>query len=286
MGDNRLAYTAKPAASLAPSKEVSLRHSSVGTRIAALGAVALFAAACPSLSTTRPTGLCSKVGIFTVGDTTRDSLATDDCTQSDGTYIDFWGFDADTQVNLRFHLSSPSNLAILELFDSRGAIIANSYVQGAVDTASTMRVMVDSGSYAISVRGTASGGRGPYRLVAVNDTAAVGGCTYVWVTPGITTAQTITNANACTAGPGGAGYNYHVYTIVLLQNETLDITEHTTAFAPYVALLGSSVSSSSSVDSTGTNAFISFITSAQGAYQIWAGSSETNALGQYTITLH
>ena len=250
--------------------------------MACAGAVVV--AAC-DVTTRPPTGLCSLVSPYVVGDTVRDSLATGDCQQSDGTYIDFHNFTADAQAALRISLSSPTNPAILQVFDSRGAIVANSYVEtNSADTAATLRVILAGGTYGIGVRGTKKGAKGAYRMIAVNDTAAVAGCGFVWVTAGTTISQRIVNSD-CGAGPGGPGYIYHVYTIVLLQNQTLDITEHSTAFSPQLFLVGQTGTTSSTVDSSGTNASLSYLNSLQGAFQLWVGGSTVAALGTYTLTL-
>jgi hypothetical protein len=241
-------------------------------------------AAC-DISTAPPTGTCDKVSSYVVGDTARDSLASGDCQQSDGTYIDFYNFTLDTQAQLRILLSSPANPAILQLFDSRGAVIANSYVEtSTADTSAALRVVLGGGTYGIGVRGAKKSARGTYRLVTLNDTTAIGGCGYTWITAGTTMSQRILGTD-CTAGPGGAGYIYHVYTIVLLQNQSLDVTEHSTAFTPQMYLIGTTGTATSQVDSSGANANISFQSIGQGAFQLWVGSSTASALGAYTLTL-
>ena len=250
--------------------------------MACAGAVVV--AAC-DVTTAPPAGLCNQVSPYVIGDTARDSLATGDCQQGDGTYIDFHNFTADAQTALRISLSSPTNPAILQVFDSRGAVIANSYVQtGLADTSATRRLILASGTYGIGVRGAKKGAKGAYHFIATNDTAVVSGCGYIWVTPGTTMSQRIVNTD-CGTGPGGPGYIYHVYTVVLLQSQSLDITEHSTAFSPQMYLIGVTGSTVSSVDSTGTNAIISFLNAGQGAFQLWVGGSTTAALGDYTLTL-
>jgi hypothetical protein len=252
--------------------------------LAVATAGAVMVAAC-DLTTRPPAGTCNKVTAYTVGDTARDSLASNDCQQSDGTYIDFHNFTLDTQSSLRISLSSPTNPAILQLFDSRGAVVANSYAEaGLADTSATLRVILSRGTYGIGVRASRRNAKGAYRLIAADDTAAVAGCGFVWVTTGTTIAQRILNSD-CTSGPGGSAYIYHVYTIVLLQSQTLDITEHSTAFAPQLYLVGATGTTTSTVDSTGTNAVMSYLNSLQGAFQLWVGSSSVAALGDYTLTL-
>ncbi len=247
-------------------------------------AVVLAAAACTSLDTPKPSGLCDKSVALAIADTVRDTLTTTDCKLSDGTYIDYFSFGLGEQQSLRFALSSPSNQAIMMLLDGRGAIIANSYLQHGADTTATLRTMLDSGTYTLAVRGVNAGGTGPYLMSVTNDTTPVGGCSWVWLTPGDSTAQTI-RASDCTTGPGGSSYFYHVYAIVLIQNQIIDITEHSTAFDPQAYLVGTNGTTASVVDSTGHNAVISYTNATQGALQLWVGSSAAGSLGQYSLTL-
>jgi hypothetical protein len=283
-GGRRLPSLPGTASRRTPVQEDPLRPISVKAPLALIIAGTVVAAAC-NLTTPPPSGTCSKVATYTVGDTARDSLASDDCRQSDGTYIDFYNVDIGAQASLRLALSSPTNPAILQVFDSRGAIIANSYAETTVaDTSAALRVILAPGSYGIGVRASQSGARGPYRLIVADDTARVGGCGFVWVTAGITTSGQILNTD-CNAGPGGTTFLYHVYTIVLLNTQTLDITEHSTAFAPQLVLVGATTVSYSTVDTTGANAIISYLSAGQGAYTLWVGSSSAAALGDYTLTL-
>jgi hypothetical protein len=250
--------------------------------LVAVGAILLVMAGC--LSSVANPGGCDKSINYVVGDTARDSLTSGDCRASDGTYYDFFGIQTATQVNLRISLSSPTNQALLWLYDSRGAIIANSIIGAGADTSAKLRVILGPGAYAISVRGVNSGKTGAYRMVATVDTTPVAGCGYVWVTPGTSTSQNLANTD-CTTGPGGANYIYHVYTIVLLANQSITFTEHSTAFSPQMTLMTPTGSTVSTADSTGKNASIFYVTPAQGAFQLWVGSSNQLQVGAYTLTM-
>ncbi len=262
-----------------------MHQRSVGMPLVTSAAVGLLALACTNLSTPTPSGVCAQLGTYVIGDTVRDSLAAGDCVLLDNAYVDYYSFTLSGQAALQILLSSPRTGAVLYVYDSRSAIIANSAVGvSIIDTAASLRVILDSGTYRIAVHASTPGGSGPYRLVAVNDTAPVAGCGLVWVTHAITTTQTIRSTD-CTNGPGGTGFLYHVYAIVLLRNENLDVAEHSTAFAPAMYLVGSSGASGSTVDSTGATADISFATPLQSAFQLWVGSSDQSAVGQYTLTI-
>ena len=84
--------------------------------------------------------------------------------------------------------------------------MVNSVLTSTLDTTTTVRMMLGTGGYAghRSYR-INQGQRAKYTLVAVTDTSAVAGCGPIWVTPGITTTQTITRSD-CTQGPGGGNF--------------------------------------------------------------------------------
>jgi hypothetical protein len=232
--------------------------------------------------------MCGASTSYVVGDTARDSLTSASCKLSDGTYINYHSFTSDVQANLRISLSSPSNPAILQIIDTRGAVLVNSLATAlAVNTADTtalVRVILAAGSYLIAVRGANGGRTGPYRMVAANDASPASGCTPIWVTRGITTAQQLLNSD-CTQGPNGTKFIYHVYDIVLLNLDAALFTEHSNAFTPGLLVVGSTSSARSSADSTGTNALIDFVANQQDLYRLWVGSTDSLKLGAYTLTI-
>lgn len=214
---------------------------------------------------------------YTLGDSIADTLTAHTCRR-------LYQFAVDSQTSVRFHVSSPGLTTLLQLFDSNEAIIMNSALTNAPDTATTVRMMLGSGSYQLAVIPLNTGQSGAFRFVMATDTTAVRGCNPVWVTPGITTSQTITAAD-CGLGPMGSLYYTHAYALVLLQLQPVLLFETSTAFAPELQLAGGGNTIISTPDTTGTMAGISAIAQSQGAYIIWVGSSKTGQTGSYTLQI-
>jgi hypothetical protein len=160
----------------------------------------------------------------------------------------------------------------------------NSALTNAPGSATTVRMMLGSGSYLLAVIPLNMGQSGAFRFVAATDTSAVSGCDPVWVTPGITTSQTITAAD-CGLGPFGSLYYTHAYTLVLLQAQVVTFTEVSTSFPPELALAGGGNTLTSGSDTTSTTASIAAIALGQGAYTVWVGSSKTGQTGSYTLQI-
>ena len=214
---------------------------------------------------------------FTLGVAASDSFTSTRC-------MAFYQFSVSTQTNLRIALTSPGLRTFLQLVDSGGRFLMNSVLTASLDTATTVRMMLGTGSYSLSVVPFDQGQSGKYRLVAVTDTSAVGGCTPVWVTPGITTTQAITRAD-CTQSPSGASYFTHVYALMLRTGQSIDLSEHSTALAPGLILTGPDGTQSSTPDSLGTTALLSTTIGGQGAYRLWTGSVTAGQVGTYTLQI-
>ncbi len=212
-----------------------------------------------------------------VGVTARDSLTSSRCVQ-------FYQISVGAQQNLRVALTSPGLQTFLQLIDQGGTILMNSALTSTLDTATTMRMMIGSGSYALVVIPVSQGRSGKYSLVAATDTSAVAGCVPVWVTTGITTTQAITRAD-CTKGPRGSNFYYHVYSVMLRGGQGVHLSEYSTALAPEVTLVGPDGNLPSSPDSLGTTAQLDYTITGQGMYRVWVGSSSQGQVGSYTLQI-
>ena len=210
-----------------------MRHTLGGALIAPLCASLSLLGACTSLTSEVQSNNCTQVGSLVVGDTVRDSVTASSCRQSDQTYSNRYRFQLTAQTKLRASLSSPLHKAFLFVSDSQGVVIANSSITSPLDTAATLYLILRAGSYALGVSSVATAPSGPLRMVALTDTTAISGCLPVWISPGITTSQTISTAS-CTTGPLGSNYPSHSYLTVTLAGRELKLTEHATAFAPQI----------------------------------------------------
>lgn len=264
-----------------------MRHFSGDLRAAVACAAVLGAAAC-SLDSSAPTGGgdCTRVGTVALGDTLRDSLVASSCRQANGTYAAFYAIQVDSpQSQVRLALASGAP-AFMVLGDARNAIIVNSLYTDTLGTTAAIRIIAKGGRYVIGVNSGGQAPSGAFSLTFARDSSPVRGCTPIWVTTGITTAQTLT-ASDCTFGPQGTKYYTHLYLAVILGNEELRLTEHTTAFPPQAQLVGQNGQTAglSSLDSTGANAVVDFVPSTDNLLLMWLGSSDSLQTGAYTLTI-
>lgn len=252
-----------------------MRHTRAILALAAAVGAPVAAAAC--LGSTDVGCIPSVAVPYALGASITDTLTAQTCRR-------LYQFAVDSQTNVRVDVSSPGLTTVLELFDSSGAIVMNSVLTNAPDTATSVRMMLGTGSYLLTVIPVKVGQSGAFRLTTVADTAAVGGCAPVWVTPGITTSQTIRGGD-CGRGPAGSSYPSHVYALVLLQTQQVTLIESSTSFPPQLQLAGGGNTLISTPDTAGTTASISATAFLQGEYTIWVGSSKTGQTGSYTLQI-
>jgi hypothetical protein len=266
-------------------KENSLRQIHHGALVA-LGCIGVAAmTGCVSLDSPQLGGDCSKLGTLTLGQTLVDSVTTGSCRLTDLTYANFYTFAVDSQTRLTVTLHSRSQDAFTWLSDTTSLIKAITTATQSPDTVATMRLFLKAGSYRLAVNSYLSSPSGAFSVVTAPDTAPVRGCTPFWITSGVTTSQTITNAD-CKQGPLGTNYIYHLYLYMIPGGGHLNLTEHSTAFAPQVLVVSQSgaVVAYSATDTTHTNALVSYFPTAQDALLLFVGSSDTPGLGAYTLT--
>ncbi|HVO36025.1 MAG TPA: hypothetical protein VMT21_10690 [Gemmatimonadales bacterium] len=243
----------------------------------AAAAASLTAAACINVTGSTCAVEQSDYHNLTFGVAASDSLTSKTC-------IAFYKFSVGAQTNLRVTLTSPGIQTFLQVSDSTGVIRVNSVLSTALDTTTTVRMMLGAGGYQIFVVPYHEGQRAQYTLLAVTDTSAVGGCGAVWVTPGITTTQTISHAD-CTQGPGGSNSFTHVYGLLLRSGQSVVFSEHSTSLAPGMTLTGPDGTEPSTADSLGTTALLTTTVGSQGAYRLWVGSTSAGQVGSYTLQI-
>jgi len=237
---------------------------------------------CPSLASTLPAG-CTKSTTIAVSDTVRTSFGTNTCTQGNGTWADFYNLVLTSQSNLVVSVASPGLATYLVVYDQNRTPIAASNLVSAPDTAATVRVMLATATYQIAVIDTL-GKPGPYRL-SISPDAAPPGCGLIWITPRITTTQTLTNSD-CTAGSGGTLHYYHHYEMAMLFAQSATFTAQSNAYGPSLTLYSSlGTSQASSLDSTGSVATLAAFAQTQDYYQLWVGSVSALRTGAYTLTV-
>ncbi len=219
------------------------------------------------------------------GDTVRTAFGSaNSCQESNGTWVDFYNLTLTSQANLVITVSSPGLKSYIDIYDPlRTPIVASDVFQNP-DTVASVRVMLAPAAYQIAIRDSLPNTAGPYTLSITPDTAPAAGCGLIWITPGITTTQRLTNSD-CTASTGGTTHYYHHYEIAMLFSQSTVFTDTSTAYSPSMTLFsGSGTSQNSTLDTTSTVATISAFAQAQGYYQLWVGSAAALQTGQYKLT--
>ena len=254
-------------------------------RLAAVLATAVVIAGCPSLASTLNQGCTSSVTI-SPGDTVRTSFGSaNSCQEADGTWVDFYNLTLTSQGNLVIATSAPGLRAYVMVYDPNRTPIVSSNVFQTPDSTASVRVMLAPAGYQIAVRDSIAGTQGPYRLSVTPDTAPAAGCGIIWITPGITTTQRLTNAD-CTASTGGTTHYYHHYEIGMLFAASNTFTDTSTAFSPSMTLFASTGSGvNSTLDTTGTVATLASFSQSQDYYQLWVGSAAALQTGTYKLTV-
>jgi hypothetical protein len=239
-------------------------------------------AGCPSLASTLNTG-CTKIATITVGDTVRTTIGPNSCQEADGTNVDFYSLTVSGQANAVIALYAPGLRTYVQVYDPLHTPVVSSNVFQTPDSTASVRVMLAPAAYQIAVRDSLAGTQGAYRLSVTNDTAPAAGCGLIWITPGITTTQTLTTAD-CTASGSGTTHYYHHYEMVMLFSQSNVFTDTSTAFSPSMTLFAST---GSSVNSTlnGTVATIAAFAQSQDYYQLWVGSAAALQTGTYKLTV-
>ncbi len=244
---------------------------------AVAAASSLTAAACIDVTASPCVLQQSAYHDLTIGVAASDSLTSTTC-------IAFYRFTLGAQANLRVTLTSPGVQTFVQLTDASGVIRINSVLTDTLDTTTTVRMMLGAGGYLVSVVPFNTGQTANYSLLAVPDTSAVTGCSAIWVTPGITTKQTISHAD-CTQGPGGTNFLTHQYVLLLQSGQEVNFSEYSTSLAPGMTLAGPDGTEPSTADSLGTTALLSTTVGSQGAYRLWVGGTTAGQVGTYTLQI-
>jgi len=265
-----------------------VRHSLRGASRVIAAAGLLGVGACVSLDNPSPSPTCGVVGTLTIGVTLQDSLTSRSCRLTDNTYANAYQFRVDSQAKLVLSLSSPGGATLTWLTDSTGVMIANSYVTQQPDTTTTVRLILRAGSYEVVANSSGTTPTGPLRLTVARDSTAVAGNQSVtWLSSSVATTQTITTADH-TDGPLGTKYYYHLYLRWVQAGAQLQLTEHSTAFTPgvQVSSLSGGTVAQSALDSTLTNASVSYGSASEDILLLWIGAADSLQVGAYTLTVN
>lgn len=232
----------------------------------------------------------------TIGSTATYQLAATDCRFQDGSFVDFFTVTIPTAGTYIFNQSSTTFDTFLALLAADGTQVGTNDDFGAPGaTDSRVKVIVPAGSYLLGANSVNSNITGAYSLTSTASTAQVTNCEDVFVFPGITTLQSLQTTDCTTnvANPA-SGFAFDEYVVFLNAGQTITVSMTSATLDSYLELRvdgGATVTSNDNIDTTTTNARITFTvpvsttTRTAGFFVITAATKVAGALGDYTLTI-
>ena len=228
---------------------------------------------------------CANFGAHTLGSTTNGQLSVADCSFSDGSFVDFYEVTIPTAGTYFFDETSSAFDTYLLLYTSAGRLVGvNNDVAPPSNKNSRIKAVVPAGDFIIGANSWPASVTGAYSITSAGSTAEVTNCEDVFVVPGSTSAQSISNSD-CTAN----GIFSDDYVIFMLAGQSITVSMTSTALDSYLEIYadGSStvLASNDNVDATTQNSQVAFTATSNAFYIIKARSAAAGATGAYTIAV-
>ena len=238
---------------------------------------------------------CSYAAPYTIGTTVNGALTTSDClvtfTGIGSFYYDYYDFSVNTQQGLTATMTA----GFSTFLDFGGGPDSASFDNVAANTGypnsttSSFQTIVAPGLYEIGANSYNAKATGAYTFTTAIRPQTISGCEVLWVTRGISVADSVTT-NDCTHDFEGNATYGDVVGIFARIGTVLKISEHSTAINAQLKLYrGDSLSLppvATNDDSTGTtDAFISYTVPASNTFVIFIGSSVPSQTGPYTLNI-
>ena len=244
-------------------------------------AIGLVLGACGD-STSNTQASCTSV--YAVGDTVNGALRSTDCRFQDGSYVEYYRFDATATTSLRFTMTSDSFATFLLLTDAVKNPLAGNGDDGTGGNNSALHVLLATGRYHVAANSFNPNAFGPYTLASAIVPAAVDNCEDVWVTRGISTTQAIANTDCV------SNTNFYAdgFLVLLQQGQSITATETSTAFNAYLQLVRLTTMGVVAFDNDGgggTNAQLTYTAPVADAYVLFAETFNAGETGAYTLTI-
>jgi hypothetical protein len=233
---------------------------------------------------------CAPPGPFTVPDTLSAALATTDC-RAGGYYTDFYTLDLTSggQQGVTISMTSTALDALIDLYHGDGHLLGfhDDIVRG-VDKNSVLEAIVAPGTYILAPRSFDQDTTGAYDVSVVARPQTLANCDMVWVTRGVTVADSVTSAD-CLDGP----YYADLLLIQLEEGSVLTVTQRSTAFDAFLSLLRWDVetdgffNAAANDDSAQTtnDAHLVYTATHTGPYLLLPSTAPVGATGAYTLTI-
>jgi hypothetical protein len=237
---------------------------------------------CGDSTGSKPQASCTSS--YTLGSTVNGELRASDCHFQDGSYVEYYRFDATATASVRFTMTSDSFATFLLLTDSVKTPLAGNGDDGTGGNNSALRILLGTARYHAAANSFGPASVGPYTLASSTVPATVENCEDVWATKGISTNQTIVNTDCV-----GTGNFYADGFLVLLQaGQSITATETSTAFNAYLELANLATMNTVASDDDGgggTNARLTYTAPATDIYVLFAETLSANETGAYTLTI-
>jgi len=249
---------------------------------------------------------CATFTSYNIGDSVNAALSAGDCLRggNPGWFYDYYivNYPAQAQQNIRvkmhglgafddpfvdYYTFGNGNIVQIVAFDDDSILGQDGARNSQLDI-----IFPGDTTFVIGANSFAPFTTGNYTLTSENRTQALNGCRAVWVTRGISVADSI-NATDC-ADSSATPKNYDVARIVVFAGTVLTLSMHSTTLNPYLALyrLDPSqytrtlvASNDDSVSGAGTNAFLQYAVPANNFYDIVIGTSAGGQSGDYTFAV-
>ena len=238
---------------------------------------------------------CTYAAPYTIGSTVNAALTTGDClvtfTGIGSFYYDYYDFSVNTQQGLTATMTA----GFYTFLDFGGGPDSASFDNVAAatgypnSTTSSFQAIVAPGLYEIGANSYNAKATGAYTFTTTIRPQTISGCEVLWVTRGISVADSVTSSDCTHDFEGNATYG-DVVGIFARIGTVLKISEHSTAINAQLKLYrGDSLSLppvATNDDSTGTtDAFISYTVPASNTFVIFIGSSVPSQTGPYTLNI-
>ncbi|MGH7544975.1 MAG: hypothetical protein ACREKI_02200 [Gemmatimonadota bacterium] len=230
---------------------------------------------------------CAVTTPYAIGATVNGALANSDCDFGDGTFIDQYRLEAPSQVSVRFSMSSGAFDTFLWIFATGspgGQVLAlhDDIDLDAGNTNSSIHILMSPASYVVGANSAIIGAEetGPYTLTSSFISPNATGCAVLWVTPGVTTSQSLTTNDCEDTGP----IYSDEFTIILLFGQSLTVTMTSALVSPHLVLLDDTGTPVASAPS-GADATIVYTATDNEIYTIVATSDNVDEVGEYDLTI-
>jgi hypothetical protein len=227
---------------------------------------------------------------YAFDDTVTGQLRRISCKFVDGTFIDRYAMHVAQQTLATFRMHSADFDPKLLLGDAAGNVLGlndNAYDTTGVNGDAGLRVLLAPGDYLLGANESVMGDTGSYTLrTDLGASEDVGPCgTYTTITPGVTTAQSISTSDCQSVRDSAGSVNYgDEIDFYLSAGQTATVSMMMPADSAYMWLnLGDSALAYADTRNGSAAATITYQAQADGVYWIFAAASH-GGTGPYTLT--